>query len=164
MAHLDRAALLGLLAVVAGCGGSPPADAEEPAPAAAAGSEEVALVWSEDLTFQQQKRFMAENVVPRMGEVFRELDAEEFAEIRCSTCHGENAEEVHFEMPNDLHPLVLSEIPAMFTSEDEHLRTTATFMAERVGPTMAELLGVEPYSEVTGTGFGCLDCHATATD
>jgi hypothetical protein len=36
----------------------------------------------------------------------------------------------------------------------------AGFMATKVVPAMAAVLGVEPYDVATGKGFGCNGCHA----
>ncbi len=33
------------------------------------------------------------------------------------------------------------------------------FMAERVEPAQAQLLGTEPFNPQTGHGFGCFNCH-----
>lgn len=115
-----------------------------------------------DMDHEQRAQYMHDVVVPRMRTVFQEHDAERFASFGCATCHGANAREVDFHMPNTLHPLNPQEIPALFSSEDEATRSFAEFMAGPVEHTMAELLGEQPFDPATGEGFGCMNCHATA--
>ena len=37
---------------------------------------------------------------PAMKEVFQGQDGERWAEFKCQTCHGDDAKEVNYEMPN----------------------------------------------------------------
>lgn len=110
-----------------------------------------------DMDHQQRAQFMAEVVVPEMQTLFAEFDGERFAEVSCATCHGANAREVAFHMPNGLAPLDPTQIPAMFASEEP----MHVFMTRTVWPRMGELLGEELYDAERGTGFSCRDCHAT---
>lgn len=162
----DALLWVGLLAVV-GCGGAPATSDEgegATAGAEAAATEEWAPFY--ELSMEERGRYMSEVVVPAMNEVFAAAPESDRLprEVTCYTCHGENADEVGFEMPNTLYPLVPQEIGGMFTSDDEELAAIATFMAGPVEHAMAELLGLQPYDAQTGEGFGCLGCHATASN
>lgn len=130
------------------------------ASASAEGSEPTDELHFDDMSHDQQMAYMREVVMPEMATLFREYDAEEFAEFTCATCHGENAREVHFHMPNGLDPLPPSQIGAIVGSG----RPMPTFMAETVLPRMAELLHEQPYDPATHEGFGCLGCHASAPE
>jgi len=112
------------------------------------------LAW-DDVPPDQRGHWMAEVIVPAMGPLFQEHDAEEFAEFGCATCHGETGADVHFEMPNGIAPLVHEFVPAMFQSEEP----MPVFMTQTVYPRMAELLGEALYDPETRTGFSCFDCH-----
>lgn len=149
--------------VLLGACGGPAAPAEEQGGEPTSGAEQAeerSVAWSE-MTHEQKAEYMATVVVPRMRPLFQAFDAEEFAEFGCATCHGENAREVGFEMPNGLHPLDPAQLPAMFQSDDPEVQRVAQFMGGQVVPTMAELLGQPPYDPETHQGFGCLGCHAT---
>lgn len=145
------------------CGGPAPAE-EQQGGEATSGAEQVEeqrVAWSE-MTHEQKAEYMATVVVPRLRPVFQAFDAEEFAEFGCPTCHGENAREVGFRMPNGLHPLDPAQLEAMFASDDPEVQRVAQFMGGQVVPAMAELLGQPPYDPQTHQGFGCFGCHATA--
>ncbi|MEZ4335365.1 MAG: hypothetical protein R3B82_01955 [Sandaracinaceae bacterium] len=121
------------------------------------GSEGGTVAWA-DMDQEQRAAFMSEVVVPEMRPLFQEVDAERYAEFGCRTCHGENARDVSFEMPNGVAPLQHSQIGAIFQSEEP----MAQMMTQRVWPRMAELLGEPQFDPQTGEGFSCFDCHATA--
>ncbi|MGH1348719.1 MAG: hypothetical protein ACRBN8_44695 [Nannocystales bacterium] len=116
------------------------------------------------MDFETRGDFMQEVVVPRMNEIFAEASSTASnlpSSVDCSTCHGDDAEAMNFQMPNSLHPLALGEIGPMFESEDPEIRALAQFMAGPVEHEMAELLGLKPFDAETGRGFGCLQCHAS---
>lgn len=113
----------------------------------------------DDMTPEQRGQFMAEVVMPEMRTMFQEYDAERYAEFSCATCHGANAHDVGFHMPNGVAPLDPANIPAIFASTEPG----AVFMTQRVWPRMGELLGEELYNPETHEGFACLNCHADAT-
>jgi len=159
-------AIVSVLAL-AGCGGSS-AEGEEPTTTETTGGEgtttteatgpELAdMAWA-DVPDEQRGQWMSEVVVPAMEPLFQEHDPERFAEFGCATCHGEDAREVGFEMPNGVAPLDPTQIPAMFQSD----QPMAVFMTQTVWPQMTQLLGEQPYDQQTGEGFSCLNCHATA--
>lgn len=140
-----------------GCGGgSEPADESDPSTSSGSESTEDPT-WAQ-MDHEQRETYMQETVTPQMRQLFQEFDAERYAEFNCATCHGENMQDVNFEMPNTLAPLVEAEIPAMFQSEE----AMPIFMTQRVFPRMVQLLDAEPYDPQTHQGFGCLGCHATA--
>lgn len=163
--RMRNLSLLALPFVVACGGGSAsttdPAPVSDPAPEPSAGSEDPAappaepVAWA-DMTPEQRGAFMRETVVPQMRTLFQEHDAERFAEFGCSTCHGENARDVGFEMPNGLAPLRQADMGGMFRSDAAMPR----FMIDTVWPRMAELLGEGTFDVQTGEGFSCFDCHA----
>ena len=100
----------------------------------------------------EKMKHMKTVVAPHMAKVFQEASAEEYANFGCANCHGPGAKEGNFEMPS-------AALPALNKEEmDEHPEVTK-FMAERVVPEMAKLLGEEPYNPETQKGFGCFDCH-----
>lgn len=153
--------------MLAGCGGSATEGDETTAEETTGGEETTAeeisaeslaaMAWA-DVPEDQRGRWMSEVVVPAMEPQFQAHDAERFADFGCATCHGEDAREVGFEMPNGLAPLDPQQIPAMFQSD----QPMAQFMVQTVWPQMAELLGEAPFDAETGEGFSCMNCHATA--
>ena len=141
-------------ALVAACGGSTaPADApaaeppaeESSAEEAPAEEAETGAVSFDDMTPPQKMKLMKEVVAPGMAKVFHELDAEEFKDFSCATCHGPGAKSGDFEMPSAALPLNAHEM-------EEHPDVTK-FMKERVVPAMAKMLGEEPYNPETNSGF-----------
>jgi hypothetical protein len=137
-----------------GCGGS--SSSSESSSSGSSGSETAARPAWDDMTPEQRGQFMAEVVVPEMRTIFQEHDATRFADFGCATCHGANAHDVHFQMPNGVHPLDHATIMATFQSQDP----SATWMTQRVWPRMAELIGEAPFNPETGEGFRCVNCHA----
>jgi hypothetical protein len=159
---MARALVLLSVLVLASCGGSSGSEGTAEGSGETGGGETTAeptahVAWA-DMTPEQRGHYMAEVVMPEMSAMFQEHDAEEFADFSCATCHGDNAHDVAFHMPNGLHPLNPAEIPAMFGSTDPDL----VFMTQRVWPRMAELLEMQPYDPETHEGFSCMHCHATA--
>lgn len=158
---IRRVSLAILLSPLAGCG----SDAEEATQTESGGGEDApsdtpapTKAWA-DRTFDERKDFMAKVVMPTMKDVFQRFDAEEFASFDCRTCHGQNAMEVQFHMPNGLHPLNPQAMPTP-DSPDANVARWARFMMDEVKPKMTELLGAQPYDPATNQGFGCFNCHA----
>lgn len=163
---------LGILFLLASCGGGSgeaTGGGEEGGGEGTAGGEQGGggeggggggenIPWAQR-TPQQKGQFMNEVVLPTMRQLFQEFDAQEFAEFRCTTCHGANAREVQFHMPNTLHPLNPADMPTPESSDPEIARW-ATFMRTKVQPKMVELLGIPGYDPATQQGFGCFGCHA----
>ena len=163
MKNLSICLSLGVAAaLVAACGGSAaPAEAPaseapaEEAPAEEGTATEAAAPSFDDMTPPQKMKLMKEVVAPGMAKIFHELDAEEFKDFSCATCHGPGAKSGDFEMPSASLPLNAHEM--------EKHPDVAKFMTERVVPAMAKMLGEEPYNPETNSGFGCYHCH-TKTD
>jgi len=145
--------------VLAGCGGMAVEPAPEPAPTdPATGGESPQVPWSA-MDRDQRRQFMADVVLPTMTEIFQTFDPERYADVRCTLCHGDNARDVQFHMPNTLHPLDLEAFPTP-ESEDPRVARYAELMFTQVTPKMVELLGVPPFDPETHEGFGCFNCHA----
>jgi mono/diheme cytochrome c family protein len=93
--------------------------------------------------------------VPAMEPIFKKHDAQEFAEFGCQTCHGKQAAQGHFDMPNpDLPKLNFNDM-SQFKPED------IEWMKTEVKPAMAKLLEEEEFTPENPKGFGCQDCHVT---
>lgn len=128
---------------------------EEPAPAEppAAPAEERRRKPFDDMDPGEKMNHMKTVIMPAMKTAFQEFDAKEFAEFSCVTCHGPEAKNGKFDMPNPalppLNEAVANKHPAM-----------TKFMSETVVPQMADMLGETPYDHATGQGsFGCMKCH-----
>ena len=117
-----------------------------------------AMPW-ETLSDDQRADYMNAHVVPAMAPLFQAFDAERYAGFECGTCHGPRERMNRFEMPNPGLPVLpvpeSAEWQAMVLERNHAFR----FMAERVEPAMAALLGVQPYDAQTQQGFGCFHCH-----
>lgn len=142
--------------VVLGCGGSSSTQASGETETTGGETASADQIPWEQMTHEQRGHFMAHVVMPAMQPIFQDHDATRYAEFSCGTCHGANAHDVNFMMPNGLHPLDHATIMATFQSQDP----SATWMTQHVWPRMAELLGEEPFDQATGSGFRCTDCHA----
>ena len=113
-----------------------------------------------DMDKKQRGKYMAMVVLPKMRDLFTEFDPKAFATVTCATCHGKDAKEREFKMPNP-GLFVLPSAPAEFGKLMKDKPTWVKFMGEKVKPEMAKLLGKEPFdmkNPKPGT-FGCADCH-----
>ena len=127
--------------------GDAPDPAAAPEPAQDTPEE---LTWSQ-MNDPQKKKFMGTVFLPAMKKEFQAHDGEEFAEFNCKTCHGENADEVGWHLPNDLVPLPKENTWQAALDMDEE---ATKFMGEVVVPKAAEMFSMKPKEE-----FGCFDCH-----
>lgn len=121
-------------------------EAEAPSPEAEAAEKK----WA-DMDFDERKKFMSKTYYPAMKEKFQAYDAKQFANFTCDTCHGENAKEVNFKMPNGNTPLDAADPVANGKDMDEEM---TKFMLEEVIPAGIEMLGEEDSK--------CLTCHEEA--
>jgi hypothetical protein len=143
-----------LVLLATSCGSKPPV--AEPTPNE--GSAKVALpdVPFDKLDHDQRIEFMKQKVMPVMKPIFQNHDAKDFAQFGCDTCHGKQAKEGHFDMPNP-------ELPKLnFADMSKFKKADLEWMGKEVEPTMGKILGLELYSESNPTGFGCLACHTQA--
>jgi hypothetical protein len=147
--RMTRLGLLGLgLVTVVACASTQEAPAAAPeAPAPAPES------WDKAVTKEQKAAFMKAKVVPALAPVFKAEDASTYADFGCKTCHGPE-----YKLPRAFLPdLELKNNQLTAFAEEPQV---AKFMAEKVAPKMAEVLGKPPFNPETHTGFGCGGCHA----
>lgn len=151
---------------LASCGGSTsePAVAEESSPQTAASAPASAEAephklppapeaWSDDLSHELKAAFMVERVMPAMAPVFAQAP-----EFNCATCHGKaQVESREFHHPNQALPRLTFENGAItsFTTNPE----VSKFMAEKVLPAFAQVMGKPLMSETEPNGMGCNGCH-----
>ena len=112
----------------------------------------------DDMAYAERKSYMMRTVRPTMAKLFRAYDPVEFANFGCHTCHGEDLNERHHEMPNALPLLWPTGTPEQRQTVDNHPKMVK-FMFNRVRPTMRDLLGLQDYDPEAGEGFGCFSCH-----
>lgn len=144
--------LVAAVLILAACGSKAPTPN---APKEGGGDATVALpdVPFDKLEHDQRIAFMKQKVVPTMKPIFQNHDAKRFAEFGCKTCHGEQAKEGHFDMPNPKLPKLNFADMSKFKKED------IEWMHNEVWPTMGKLVQQELYSKDNPKGFGCLECH-----
>ncbi len=109
-------------------------------------------------TREQKMEHMKAVVVPKMGALFHDYDAKKYPETKCVLCHGPGAKDKSFKMPNPSLPK-LTPTPEAFKKLAETKPKVFEFMEKQVEPTMASLIGEEPFDMKTGKGFGCFNCH-----
>jgi hypothetical protein len=133
--------------------GGPAASASAAAPTGSAPPPAAAPAkWADDLSRPQKAAFMNANVSPRLGKVFKEYDGARYAEFGCKTCHGPNKQE-----PKDFLPKLTMKGGKITAFEEKP--AVAKFMATKVTPEMAAVLGKPAYDPATHQGFGCGGCH-----
>lgn len=109
----------------------------------------------DELEHDQKIVFMKQKVMPAMEPIFKNHDAQEFADFGCKTCHGAQAEQGHFDMPS-------TDLPKLnFKDMSEFKPADIEWMSKEVKPTMAKLLSRPEYTPENPTGFGCQNCHTT---
>ena len=151
--------------VMLGCGGS---HTGSPASDSSHYAEPGAIVgpprpWAE-LSREDRARHMSREVVPRMSALFAAYDGARYADFDCATCHGPDARERDFAMPNpSLLPLHATGTEGQRQAVRDYPEGVR-FMYTRVLPTMQALVGAAPFDETTGEGFTCYACHPHAED
>jgi hypothetical protein len=104
-----------------------------------------------DLSFTERIVYMEEIVEPTMRELFQEFDPIEFADFGCETCHGPDATDIEFDLPNGVTPISFP-----LDVSEPGVAEQADFMDEVVKPEMAALVDKEPFPSGS---FGCFACH-----
>lgn len=144
--------LVAVVILAAACGSKPPTTTT---PKEGEGSAAVALpdLPFDKLDHDQRIEFMKHKVMPAIKPVFQNHDAKDFAEFGCVTCHGDEAKQGHFDMPNPKLPKLNFNDMSKFKKED------IEWMEKQVLPTMGKVLDMPLYSKENPKGFGCLACH-----
>ena len=101
------------------------------------------------MSFVDKHEVMTFTVLPELGRAFMEFKGAKVAKLRCTSCHGANAEAVHYQMPNGLDPLDPDDMPKKSDGP------MPAFMIDTVLPQMKEITG-----DPTLT---CFSCHAKRT-
>jgi len=121
-------------------------------------NEESAAVVLPDVPFdkldhEQKVAFMKQKVMPVIKPLFQNHDPKDYADFGCATCHGEQAKQGHFDMPNAKLPKLNFNDMSKFKKED------IEWMGKEIEPAMGKILNLPLYSKENPTGFGCLNCH-----
>jgi hypothetical protein len=111
-----------------------------------------------DLTKDEKKEIMKKQVVPAMRELWKS-SPEPDAEIECTFCHGDQAMDGKFDMPNKDLPMLDFKTGMADIKKKKDGQAWIEFMGGKVKPKMAEILGLPEYSKDNPTGFGCGNCH-----
>jgi cytochrome c553 len=143
-----------------------PAKAAEAAPAATEagkGAAPAGTAWK-DMTPEQKGKIMKTQVTPKMKAAFQAFDSEHFKVFNCSTCHGKDAKEKKFKMPNpEITPLPSTPeaFMAKMKEKPDWGKKWVPFMKEKVMPQMAAILNVTEFDpkKPDPTAFGCKNCH-----
>jgi len=130
----------------------PAAKAEAPAI-----PQKAAIDW-EKMSKDERKKYMKATVLPAAKKMFAAYDAKKYSKVTCATCHGPGAANGSFKMPNPELPK-LPKSPEGFKELAEKKPEMMKFMGQTVKPTVAALLGLEPWEPQNPKGFGCIGCH-----
>lgn len=147
-----------LVALIAACGGkSTPATTTTTAAPTETAAKPLPDVPFDQLDQDQRAQFMKEKVVPAMKPVFQNHDPKMFADFGCKTCHGKEAENGHFDMPN-------ADLPKIGQSTDwsQFKKENIDWMKDEVKPAMAKVMNEPEWSPENPKGFGCGACHPAA--
>jgi hypothetical protein len=106
----------------------------------------------------EKKEYMKKVVLPKMKEIFQSFDAEDYANMRCETCHGAGVKNESYKMPNPGLPKLPGKPEGWAAFKTKHA-DKMKFMETKVKPTMAALIGEPVWDMKTGKGFKCTDCH-----
>jgi len=146
-------------ATPAAAGSAAPTATEAPPPAADASpaAPDGAVNWAA-MSKEQRKDYMKTVVMPQMKQTFIAFNPDRYRGLNCVTCHGEGATDGKFNMPNPRLPK-LPNSPEGFQKLMAAKPEIMQFMATRVKPQMAQLLGLPEFTPENKTGFGCFACH-----
>jgi len=143
---------LALAALTAACGGKSSSSTMAKSSESTTMTALPDVPWGK-LDHDQRIEFMKQKVLPAMKPIFQSHDPKDFAEFGCDTCHGEAANQGHFDMPNPKLPKLNFSDLSKFKKED------LEWMGKEVEPKMASVLGLPVYSKDNPKGFGCPACH-----
>ncbi|NVB84381.1 MAG: hypothetical protein HOV81_38760 [Kofleriaceae bacterium] len=147
---------LASIVFLAACGSKAAPTTTTPPTGETGGSAAVATlpdVPFEQLDQDQRVEFMKQKVMPAMKPIFQNHDATKYAEFSCKTCHGEQAAQGHFDMPN-------ADLPKLnFGDMSKYKKEDLEWMGKEVKPAMAKLLSLPEFTPENPKGFGCLHCH-----
>jgi len=145
--------LVAVVLVASACGSKSPSSSTMPGGEGDSAAVALPDVPFEQLDQDQRAEFMKQKVVPVMKPLFQSHDAKDFAEFGCQTCHGAQAKDGHFDMPNPKLPKLNFNDLSKFKKED------LEWMHNDIEPTMGKILNKPLYSKENPKGFGCLACH-----
>jgi hypothetical protein len=141
------------LGFVALCGVACHAPASVPPPSQVA--------WS-TTSWEDRHDVMTFAVLPNMARTFQRFKGSADPDMTCRTCHGNDAELVHYAMPHGLPALDPEHLPDPNGPDPKQARM-AKFMTDEVTPAMADLLGVPLAADRDPKhGFTCFRCHPSA--
>jgi len=153
------------LTILSSCGGGASASSSSSTTATSAATaphyQPPERPWSE-LDHDARAHHMTRQVMPAMTELFAAHDGERYGDFSCATCHGADAAERHYAMPNPSLPVLYptGTIGQMQTVDRNPV--AVRFMFNQVTPAMRQLLGASELDVATGSGFTCFACHPGA--
>src|SRR5262245_58739112 len=134
--------LVTVLLIAAACGGKQ-STTTTPKEGEAKEAEAAAVVLpdvpSDKLEHEQRIAFMKQKVEPAMRPVYQHHAPKDFAQFGWSSCHGEQAKEGHFDMPNPKLPKL------NFTDMSKFKKEDIEWMKAQVMPTMGKILQLPLY-------------------
>jgi hypothetical protein len=142
-----------LVFAAAACGSAAPAASTTPKTDQPAAEVTLPDVPFAQLDHAQQVAFMKQKVMPAMKPLFQNHNPKQFEKFGCSTCHGDQAHEGKFDMPNAKLPKLDFNDLSKFKKED------LEWMGKEIMPTMGQILNLPLHTKDNPTGFGCLACH-----
>ncbi len=114
--------------------------------------------WAET-GWEDRHTTMTFTVLPNMGRLWQKFTASDAPTLTCRTCHGQDAEDVKYRMPNPSLPALDRNRLPDASSRDPREAKWAAFMRNDVVPMMTNLIDADPYDPKTGKGFFCFNCH-----
>jgi hypothetical protein len=109
--------------------------------------------WSRD----RKLGHMQAIVLPDARTELTAYDARRFTTMTCKTCHGDGVDDGSFRMPNPALPQLDGTPDGFQRLEREHPQAVEAM--NKLTRRTADLLGEQPFSPQTGSGFGCFRCH-----
>lgn len=106
-----------------------------------------------DMDDQARSDYMIGKVLPIMDEAFRGQDPQEYAELGCENCHGQNCEANHYAMPSPTASIVPPRGTRQWTGMEATFPDMVAFMQNEVVPKMTSIMGYD---------ISCASCHPSA--